>query len=277
MSPPPAATVGARLREAREQRGLPLRQIAERTRISVMALEALERNDVKRLPGGLFTRAFVRAYASEVGLNPDRAVEDFVAQFPHDPVLAGGPGRPIEDNEAIEADRRIAETLIRLVLLSLPVAAAVIYFGTRQPATAVPTGDVHASAAGRAPTEIEPTISTAETASDAVQFARAPVGGSVPEPAAAAGAGSGELMLVIAPQADCWVSVTVDGRTAPSQLLVRGQRREARALREIVVTIGDAGACAYTLNGHTGRPLGARGQVVTRRITLENYRALLIP
>lgn len=242
-----------------------------------MALEALERNDVKRLPGGLFTRAFVRAYATEVGLDPDRAVQDFLEQFPHDSVLAGGPGRPIEDNEAIESDRRIAETCIRLILLSLPVAAVVIYFGMRQPATPVPTGDVHASAAERAPTEIEPTTSTAETPTDAVQFARAPVGGSVADPATAVGAGSSELMLVIAPQADCWVSVTVDGEKAPSQLLVRGQRREARALREIVVTVGDAGACAYTLNGRTGRPLGARGKVVTRRITLENYRTFLMP
>ena len=130
MSPPPATTVGARLREAREQRAIPLRQIADRTRISVVALEALERNDVKRLPGGIFTRAFVRAYAAEVGLDPDRAVQEFLAQFPQDAALAGGPSRPIEDNEAIESDRRMADTVIRLILLSL-LAGVVMYFGFR--------------------------------------------------------------------------------------------------------------------------------------------------
>jgi cytoskeletal protein RodZ len=95
-----------------------------------MALEALERSDIKRLPGGIFTRAFVRAYAAEVGLDPEQAVQDFLAQFSHDPVSAWGPGRPIEDNEAIESDRRMAQTVIRLILFSLPIAGLIIYFGT---------------------------------------------------------------------------------------------------------------------------------------------------
>jgi len=71
---PPARTVGARLRDAREKRGVSLRQIANSTRISVMSLEALERSDLSRLPGGIFTRSFIRAYAQEVGLDPDRTI-----------------------------------------------------------------------------------------------------------------------------------------------------------------------------------------------------------
>src|SRR5438309_813515 len=47
---PPSRTVGARLREARQTRGVSLRQIAHNTRISVMSLEALERSDLSRLP-----------------------------------------------------------------------------------------------------------------------------------------------------------------------------------------------------------------------------------
>ncbi len=62
---------GARLRRAREARGLSVKEIATATKISVLVLEALERSDVSRLPGGLFSRAFVRAYAREVGLYPE--------------------------------------------------------------------------------------------------------------------------------------------------------------------------------------------------------------
>src|SRR5512135_1677705 len=72
---------GGRLRQAREARGMSLAQIAASTKISMMVLEALERNDVSRLPGGLFSRAFVRAYAREVGLDPGRTVEEFIARF----------------------------------------------------------------------------------------------------------------------------------------------------------------------------------------------------
>ena len=218
MSPPPA-TVGARLREAREKRGIPLRQIAERTRISVMALEALERNDIKRLPGGIFTRAFVRAYASEVGLSPERAVEEFLVQFPHESALAGGPGRPHEDNESIESERRMAQTVIRLVLLSLPIAGVVIYVGLRQPVTPAPTGDPQPTAAERAATNITPTTATAETPAAPAQSVRAATARPGSEPAAA-GADSGELMMVIAPQSDCWMAATVDGEKSPSQLLL---------------------------------------------------------
>jgi cytoskeleton protein RodZ len=63
--------VGERPRRAREARGISLRQVSNVTRISIRTLEAVERNDRSRLPGGIFTRAFVRAYATEVGLDPE--------------------------------------------------------------------------------------------------------------------------------------------------------------------------------------------------------------
>src|SRR5438067_2520593 len=123
---------GGRLRAARERRGVSLRQIAAATKISVGALEALERNDVSRLPGGIFTRAFVRSYAAEVGLDPDEAIQDFLAQFPHDGGTAPAHAQPepIEEEHAIENERRMATTILRLVAISLPVAAALVYFGT---------------------------------------------------------------------------------------------------------------------------------------------------
>src|SRR5262252_3036511 len=111
-----AGGVGAKLRDARERRGVSLRQIANATKISIGALEALERNDISRLPGGIFSRAFVRSYAVEVGLEPEATIQDFIAQFPHDSVTAGHPtSEQIEDNEALESDRRMASTFLRLL------------------------------------------------------------------------------------------------------------------------------------------------------------------
>jgi cytoskeletal protein RodZ len=82
---------GARIRQAREQRVISLRQIAETTKISVSVLEALERNDISRLPGGIFSRGFVRSYAVEIGVDPEQTVRDFMAQFPHASVTVGSP------------------------------------------------------------------------------------------------------------------------------------------------------------------------------------------
>ena len=68
--------LGIRLKRAREERKLTLRQIAVETKISVSTLEALERGDYSRMPGGIFGRAFVRAYALHVGLGHPRGGDD---------------------------------------------------------------------------------------------------------------------------------------------------------------------------------------------------------
>lgn len=73
--------IGSRLREARERRGLGLHDIAGTTKISVRSLTAMERNEFARLPGGIFRRAFVRAFAAEVGLDPDGLAAEYIAAF----------------------------------------------------------------------------------------------------------------------------------------------------------------------------------------------------
>jgi cytoskeletal protein RodZ len=110
----PTGNFGGKLREARERRGVSLRQIANATKISVVALEALERNDVSRLPGGIFSPRVRAAYAVEVGLEPEQAILEFIAQFPQDSVTAGHPqAAPVEDHQAVESDRLTATTFLR--------------------------------------------------------------------------------------------------------------------------------------------------------------------
>lgn len=72
-----AATIGEQLRLAREGRGIPLREISDQTRISMHYLEAIETDDFKRLPGGIFNRSFVKAYARYVGYDEKEAVEAY--------------------------------------------------------------------------------------------------------------------------------------------------------------------------------------------------------
>jgi transcriptional regulator with XRE-family HTH domain len=75
-------TFGARLREQREQQQVALITIAEQTKIKVSLLEALERDDVSRWPSGIFRRAFIRAYAHAIGLDPDLIVREFLELYP---------------------------------------------------------------------------------------------------------------------------------------------------------------------------------------------------
>src|ERR1700730_4122123 len=73
-----AESIGEKLRLAREPRGIALRDISEQTRISMRYLEAIESDDYRRLPGGIFNRSFVRAYAKSIGYDEQEAIDDYV-------------------------------------------------------------------------------------------------------------------------------------------------------------------------------------------------------
>ena len=80
-------TFGARLRRERERRQIALSSIAATTKISASHFEALERNDLSRWPTGIFRRAFIRAYAAGIGLDPDTITREFFERFPDRPEL----------------------------------------------------------------------------------------------------------------------------------------------------------------------------------------------
>jgi cytoskeleton protein RodZ len=233
-----------------------------------MSLEALERSDLSRLPGGIFTRAFIRAYAQEVGLDPDRTIQDFIAELPPEAATATAHPAAVEDGEKLDADRKAVATAIRLVLVSLPIVGLVIYYGTRSSAT--PPGEEPAAIeiAAPAPEPLAPNAGGPPPPSMTSD-------GAVPVPQSVEPASG--LTMEIAPRASCWVSVTVDGEPTFSGLMNPGDTRGISAREEILVTVGDAGAFAYTLNGREGRPIGAPGEVVSKRITLANSKDFVTP
>jgi cytoskeletal protein RodZ len=303
--PPPmgersAADFGSRLRAARERRGVELRHIAAKTKIPAAVLEALERNDVSRLPGGIFSRAFVRSYATEVGLDPERTIRDFIDAFPQESAAAHAPAGAIEDNEAVESDRQMATTFLRLVLISAPLAAIVLYFSTvgRHPGG----GDIPPAAAAAPATTIAPATMPAASAAHPIEpaapapTAPAPVSGataastprpvSVPtsgsQPAAAVPAGgdapapAGDLLVVgLSVKRACWVSATVDGQQAIDRLVQPGDAQTLEVHRELMLTAGDGAAVVLTLNGADARAIGRSGEVATARLTPTNFSAYL--
>src|SRR3982751_1190430 len=134
---------GGKLRLERERRGIPLRQIAASTKISVAALEALERNDVSKLPGGIFSRAFVRSYAVEVGLDPDETVREFLDRFQEAaPPAETEPHHVPEQESQFESQQRMASALLNLVAISVPLIATILYFTLRSRPSAAPAAAV---------------------------------------------------------------------------------------------------------------------------------------
>jgi hypothetical protein len=89
---------GPHLRSARMQRGITLAHIARTTKVSEELWERLERNDLSRWPGGIFARSYVRAYAVQVGLDPEKTVDEFCRCFPAGDRRAG---RTVREQAAI--------------------------------------------------------------------------------------------------------------------------------------------------------------------------------
>jgi cytoskeletal protein RodZ len=286
---------GTRLRDARERRGVSLRQIASATKISIGILEALERNDISRLPGGIFSRAFVRAYAIEVGLEPEALIQDFLAQFPHDSVTAGHPSSAsAEDNLAIESDRRTASAFLWMILISVPIAGVLLYFGVE--------GRPAARTDSRPPRVAQPIVAPEPSAPEpAVPGSQAIAStGAVPPPAAveqtpvpvvkpAAAAAhvdrpsvpavadpAGHLAVSLSAIGPCRVLALVDGRRVVDRQLQSGDRRQLNVSRTLVLTVSDPSALLLTLNGEEARSLGNVGEIVTTHLTLENFRDYLV-
>src|SRR5262249_48287070 len=293
-----AGGVGAKLRDARERRGLSLRQIANATKISIGALEALERNDISRLPGGIFSRAFVRSYAVEVGLDPEAMIQQFIDQFPNDSAIAGHPtSDQIEDHQAVESERRTAGTFLWLAVVSVPLAGAVVYFATAG-RPLIRDASTPAAAASSSPSELprsadvsppvpETTpapasspanagpaaapVTPAAAAPGATLPAVAPAASPAPSRASAAAADvPDQLTAQLSASRPCWVTATVDGKKSVDRLLPAGERMTIDTRRELVLTVGDAAGVALTLNGADAKPLGKSGEVVTVRINLTN-------
>src|SRR4051812_11903581 len=247
---------GGKLRQARERRGISLRQIAASTKISAAALEALERNDISKLPGGIFSRAFVRSYAVEVGLDPDDTVNEFLDRFHQEtpPTAASVAAEVPEQEREFEEQRRKAALLVKGVIVAIPVLAVVAYFAWKGRAAS------HAQATGPAQQALP---APAESSAAPAPSSSLPAPADVALPAAV----PAQMTLDVHPTRPCWVSLTVDGKKVFARVVRPGEHESHVVATEAIVEVGNAGAFAFSVTGREGKPVGAEGQVKTVKLT----------
>src|SRR5262249_25635950 len=73
-------TLGDELKRLREQRGISLAEISEATRIGTRFLKPIETDNFSVLPGGIFTRSFIRTFAKQVGMDEEQAILKYQQQ-----------------------------------------------------------------------------------------------------------------------------------------------------------------------------------------------------
>ncbi len=263
----PAMTVGTELRQAREERGISLRELSERTKIRQPVLRAIESDDLRQLPGGAIGRGFVKLYAREVGLDAHGIAERFDAQREladardgADELGAGG-GTRLTDLASGFTGIRVA-----MVLATIAVLAGA-YFALRpgpgSPAIEEP---------GRVAVEAVRPADTPPPAAPA-----APPAPVSELPAETAQAPPGTVRVDLQATGDCWVAATADGQQVIYRVLPAGERATMSATAEAVVRIGMPANVTVTINGRPIRPFERPGSPITLRITPANYRDLVQP
>jgi cytoskeletal protein RodZ len=129
-----AASFGEQLRMAREARNISLREVSEQTRISMRYLEAIETDDYQRLPGGIFNRSFIKAYAKQIGFDEKEALEGYArmareqGDSPDD--IISTPYQPLVYTDASTRSPLVTGllTVIILAVLSLGVYAGLHWY-----------------------------------------------------------------------------------------------------------------------------------------------------
>jgi cytoskeleton protein RodZ len=136
-----AASFGEQLRLAREARGITLRHISDQTHIPIRYLEAIESDDYKPLPGGIFNRSFIKSYAKQIGFDEKEAIEGYLRtareQGEPDEVAT----TPYKSHVYTDGGTRsplvtLLLTVVILAVLSLGVYAAVHWYQRREAARA---------------------------------------------------------------------------------------------------------------------------------------------
>jgi cytoskeletal protein RodZ len=272
------ASFGVRLREQREQRGITLEEISSSTKIGTRMLVALEQDHFDQLPGGIFNKGFIRAYARCLGLDEEQAIADYLVASGNVPPekekdkKSEGIGEPSSFELHAEAERSESNLpwgTFAVLLLLVALGFAVWGFYSREARKNARKADapaVHLSDAVTPPVLTTPPAETKAQAPPTTPVSAKSVGATSPstsqssEPPAV----TGPLSLRIRLRADSWLSITSDGPT-----VLQGSsfgaltEKTVHATKEIVVKAGNVAALDLEFNGKKLPAQGTEGEVKT--------------
>ena len=274
-------SIGEMLRRERTRRGLQLEKIAAQTKIGQHLLEAMEANQFDRLPGGVFTRSFLRQYARALGMDEEEIVASLKEQFEEPPAQLPEPPSKARSSSprmpSFEDVRDRLRTDSSLGALAWVVVVALLCAGVYKLWQRVPGFNSAGSVVSRSkPAQISPkAVAPAAPAPEAAkaEFQPAVVSDNgtitvppvprrpVPNEPTPARENSGALRVAFTATEPVWVSIKSDGEHAYSGTIDSRQSKQFDAARKMTVLVGNVGALRFSLNGKPVGPFGSPGEV----------------
>ncbi len=261
-------TFGNRLKREREHREMSLAQISQSTKIATRFLRALEEDRFEELPGGIFNRGFVRAYARSLGIDEEQTVADYrsateaVQPEINEPVPL--PAEPVirfsEDNES-PASKRLWQGIAVAILVSL--IGWFIWKDHHKRAV-----DTRVSSAKHSPAEQSPQIAIpppqppATTSPVVASSTALPPPKNLPSRESPA---TGFFVVRVKTREECWISIKADGKQIMKEVLPADSEKSVQASNEVTIKTGNTGGVDFFLNGSKLPAQGGTDEVKTIR------------
>ncbi|HET7213352.1 MAG TPA: RodZ domain-containing protein [Terriglobia bacterium] len=269
---------GENLRREREMRGVTLEEISAATKISIRFLKSIENEEFARLPGGIFSRSFVRAYARYLGLDEDPLIEEYQQAARARTDIDLSHFTPPRANSRPE--RHSWHGLWAVAIAAgLLVLGLILWRHSHRPLQAPAVANVARASAPATKTPAGPT--GAATANTTPPTAKVPAQGGVlaatPSVAAApqlppVTSTDGKLVLQIAATERSWVAIDVDGNSVMQGVMDPNTVKTFKADASFDVLTGNAQGVILTLNGQTMKPLGREGEVKQVHLTWDSLK-----
>lgn len=290
------ASLGEQLKQAREQRGVGLDEVAQTTKIGTRFLRALEADRYDQLPGGIFNKGFIRAYARAIGLDEEKAIAEYVAATEPTPVKTESsaplPPRIVETREDAQSsdpgDLPWGVFAIALVVVALGLAGWGFYSRESRQANRLPAPPVLESAptgatgpASSSPQETSNVAASTSTRNGPVTTPVAsvgnksqPVAGKGPQEAAGSPSATHYFSVRVNLREDSWLSISADGKVVLEGSFPAATHKSVKATKQIVVRTGNTGGTDFEFNGHALPSQGEPGEAKTLIFGAEGLEAV---
>ena len=272
---------GERLRREREMRGVSLDQIVATTKIGRRLLLALEEEQFDLLPGGIFNKSYVRAYAKCVGINEDEAVAEYMLaanEAPPDTRVIAQQHASIHSNRPLQRSGfPVLPVLILVVVIAGGIGGWKVYQdrqNDREKRAAMPASPEVSPQPANAPAPVAGGGGSAKgQASSAPQVQTSPASPAATQPASSAAvavvappetaaaqktptessaanipAGT-PFEVIVRPKDSAWVSVKSDGQYVVRGIIRPPDVKTIHATSQVVFYTGNAGAVEVSFNG----------------------------
>ena len=247
---------GDKLRREREMRGITLAEMSESTKISTRHLESLEKEEFASLPGGVFNKGFVRAYAHFLGIDEDEAVADYAAIVNEAPPAEDKFPLDIHEQPNRELNPKKSNFPMIFAIAAL-VGVLIGYSAWSKNKKLHPGIQETVSAATKVAQEpVPPASPNQQPPSD--QDSQVPTAKNVSAELSAPVNVKPEhtFSVLINAKEDSWISVIADGKMVAQGVLSQNRHKMIRAVKEITLRTGNAGGIDIS---HNGKPLGPIG------------------